>query len=714
MKKRIMVKQRDSSDCGAACLASVAAYFGLHIPVSRIRLYAGTNKQGTNLSGLIEAAVQLHFRARAVKSNGIKPAEIPVPAVYHLIMKNGLQHFVVVYRIKNKQISYMDPAIGKIIKYPLADFEKIWSGVVLLIAPTDEFRQGDKKKSTVLRFRELIIPHRRQLMRALLGAVLYTLLGLSVSFYVQKIFDSGLPDRNESFIVLLSLLMIGLLIFRIAAGYLKSILALRTGQQMDSRLILGYYKHLLDLPQRFFDNMRVGEILGRINDAVRIRIFINDVALGVVVNILSLVFCLTVMFLYYWKLALITLFTVPFYLLVYRIANRVNAKWQRKMMENSAALESQLVESIQGVTTIRRFQVEDRFHLITENRFINLMSSVYNGGRTGFMLAYFTEGITGLLIICILWSGSSMVIERVLSPGELLSFYTLTVFFTGPVQALIGANRSLQDALIAADRLFEITDLETEKKVVNEPGHFPEGDLVFKDVHFRYNPANAVFSGLNLHIPQYRMTGVRGESGCGKSTLLSLIQMLYPLDAGYILIGKTDIRDLSTAMLRKHIAAVPQHTDLFQGDFIFNVALGDPHPDLNRIFEICSRLGLDEMIGQLPDRYQTIIREQGMNLSGGQKQKIGIARALYADPSILFLDEATAALDPESERRVQETLRWFSGFKKTVVIIAHRAASLKYCDTVILLKQGRAVISGCDGNCLTEERDYAEWWTNYE
>jgi ATP-binding cassette, subfamily C, bacteriocin exporter len=693
MKNKILVKQRDVSDCGAACLASVAASFGLKMPVSRIRLYAGTNKQGTNLNGLIDAARKLHLHARAVRSRGIKPAEIPVPSIYHMVLRNGMQHFVVVYKIKNNKIWFMDPAIGQIIKDPVPDFEKAWSGVVLLLAPSEEFLGVAERNSLYSRLRQIIMCHRISLLKALFCALIYTILGFSTSIYIQKIFDLGLTNNDKSLISLISLLMAGLLALRVSSGYFKSLLVLKSGQQIDSRLVLGYYKHLLDLPQRFFDNMRVGEILSRVNDAVRIRVFINDVALGVVVNFLGVIFCLTFMFLYCWKLALIVVVSIPVYWLVYRIANGLNSKWQRKMMEQSAALESILVESIQGITTIRRFHASERFFMKAENQFMSLMRPVFSGGRSNFLLTCFTEGITGLLMISILWSGSTMVIDQILSPGELMSFYTLSVFFTVSVQSLIGANRFLQDAKIAADRLFEINGLEAEKKLIKGIDFFPEGDLVFDDVHFSYNKFNPVFCGLTLCILQNGITGVAGDSGSGKSTLLSLVQMLYPPDAGIIRIGETDIRDISTAVLRKKIAAVPQHTDLFQGDFIFNITLGDPHPDMERLFEICRRLGLDDFVRGYPQQYHTIIREQGMNLSGGQKQKIGIARALYTDPSVLFLDEATSALDTESEQKVLSALKWFSGFKKTIVIIAHRPAILDHCDSLICLKQGKAAIS---------------------
>jgi ATP-binding cassette, subfamily C, bacteriocin exporter len=712
MKKSIQVKQRDASDCGAACLASVASYFGLHVPVSRIRQYAGTDKQGTSLYGLIQTAERFHFQARGAKAAGITLSGIPLPTVFHLVLENGLQHFVVVYKIKKKRVWYMDPAIGKVVTRPRAVFEKSWSGVILLLVPSAQFRRGNEKKSAFFRFWQLIGPHRNMLLQALLGAGVYTMIGLSTSIYVQKIIDFVFPDANTQLLNLLSLLMIGLLCFQVITGYLKSLMALRTGQQIDSRLILGYYKHLLELPQRFFDSMRVGEIISRVNDALRIRQFINDVALGVIVNLLTMVLSLTVMFIYYWKLALIMLLSIPVYLLIYGISNRLNAKWQRSMMETGAALESQLVESIRGVTTVRRFGAQAWFNLKTENRFIPLMRAVFISGRSVLLLANATEWITRLLTITILWTGSYLVIERIISPGELLSFYTLTAFFTTPVQALIGANRSMQDALIAADRLFEIIDLETEKETYGGPGidRFPGGDLILKNVHFSYGPAKPVFSGLQLRIPENRITAVVGESGCGKSTLLSLIQKLYPLNEGNILIGEMDIQDISTTLWRDRVSAVPQQTDLFQGSFISNIALGDPVPDLGRIYDISQRLGLHEFIAQLPGRYHSVIREQGINLSGGQKQRLGIARALYRDPAILILDEATSALDPDSERKVQQTLLWFYNQKKTIIVIAHRLSTIKLCDTIVFLKQGKPAVCGTHEILLRADAEYAGWW----
>jgi ABC-type bacteriocin/lantibiotic exporter with double-glycine peptidase domain len=692
MKKFIQIKQRDASDCGAACLASVSSYYGLHLPVSRIRQYAGTGKQGTSLHGLIEAAEQLRFRAKGVRTTGHTILQIQKPAIFHLV-QNGLQHFVVIYKITNRYVWLMDPTFGKMIRDETHSFNKQWSGIVLLLIPSDEFIRVNEKKSPFVNCWPMIRPHRRVMTLAFLLAIIYAGLGFSTSFYIQRIIDVILPGTDNRLLKMLGFVMILLFWFRFVTGYLKSIIVLRTGQHMDRNLILGYYRHLLNMPQRFFDSMRTGELVSRVNDAMRIRAFINDVALGVVVNIFVMLLSLSLMFIFHWKLALLCLLAIPFYLTIYRINNRVNAKWQRKIMKSGAALENHLMETIQGVSTIRRFGTEDFFYTRTENKFNPLMQSVFISSRSGLLMSHLSEWITGMLMIILLWNGANLVMDHRLLPGELISFFTIASFFAIPVQALIHANKPLQDALIAADRLFEITGLEKEKNEKLQIECFPEGELVFENVHFSYGPATVVFNGLYIRLPMGRITAVIGESGSGKSTLLSLIQKLYVPDGGKIMIGDIDIQHLSTRILRKKIAAVQQHIDLFEGDFIYNIALGENKPDMDRIIEICDRLGLHSFIDQLPDRYQTIIREQGMNLSGGQKQRIAIARAIYKDPQILILDEATSALDAGNEKKVLDTLRWFYNQKKAIIVITHRLSTIRQCDSVVFLNKSADLIS---------------------
>jgi ABC-type bacteriocin/lantibiotic exporter with double-glycine peptidase domain len=428
-----------------------------------------------------------------------------------------------------------------------------------------------------------------------------------------------------------------------------------------------------------------------VNDAVKIRMFINDVALNMIVNVLIVIFSIVLMFLYYWKLALIMLAIIPIYLFLYWINNRINKKWMRVLMENSAELESQLVESLNASGTIKRFGLEDYANTRTENKFIILLQSIYKSSIKAIWLGGSSEYVTRLFTIIILWAGSYFVINRELTPGELLSFYALTGYFTGPAASLLGANRGIQDAFIAADRLFEIIDLEIESNDSNKLELTPAliGDINFHHVHFRYGTRVTVFGDLNITIAKNKMTAVIGESGSGKSTLLSLLQNLYPLQEGNITIGGIDLQYITNKSLRRMISVVPQQIDLFAGTIIQNIAIGEFEPDMQKILRLSAMLGINDFVEKMPATYNTILNEQGVNLSGGQRQRIAIARALYRDPEILILDEATSSLDPASEQKVQATLQWFMQQGKTIIVIAHRLATIKHADKIILLKEGK-------------------------
>lgn len=712
MRKSVKIKQRDITDCGAACLASIAAHYNLKMPVSRIRQYAGTDKRGTNVLGLIEAAEKLGFQAKGAKGGADALPKIPLPAMAHVIVKNGLHHFVVIYKVSKKFITIMDPGDGKIYKKKIEDFIKEWTGVIILLLPDEEFTTGNQKTSNTKRFWQLIQPHTAIMLQALIGAVVFTVLGLSSSIYMQKIIDFVLPEGNLRLLNMLSIAMIAILIFQIFIGAFKTVLGLQTGQHIDACLILGYYKHLLQLPQRFFDTMRVGEIISRVNDAVKIRMFINDIALSIIVNVLIVGFSIGLMFLYYWKLALIMLAIVPVYLLLYWLSNRINKKWQRTLMENSADLEAQLVESLNAAGTIKRFGLEEYANLKTENRFVVLLQSIYKSSMKGIYLGNSSDFITKLFTIIILWAGCYFVINRELTPGELLSFYALIGYFTSPAASLISANKNIQDALIAADRLFEIIDLETESSNENKVELTPEliGDIRFNNVHFRYGTRVTVFEGLNLILQKNKTTAIVGESGSGKSTLLSLLQNLYPLKEGNITIGGIDIQYISNRSLRQMVSVVPQQIDLFAGTIIENIAIGDFEPDVQKILQLAQLTGVNEFVEKLPAAYNTILNENGVNLSGGQRQRLAIARALYRNPEILILDEATSSLDPASEQKVQQTLEWFKQQGKTIIIIAHRLSTIKKADTIIVLKDGKVLEQGTHEQLLQTKNLYSSYW----
>lgn len=715
MNNRVKIKQQDITDCGAACLASIAANYRLRLPVSRIRQYASTDKRGTNVLGLIEAAEKMGLQAKGAKGSWDSLAKIPLPAIAHIIVKKTLQHYIVIYKVGRKNVTIMDPADGQMHKIKIVDFCNEWTGVIVLLLPGEQFAAGNKRVSNRTRFWQLVRPQRGVMLQVLIGALVYTILGLSFSVYLQKIIDFVFVDGNTNLLNMLSSIMIVIVLFELFIGVFKTVLSLQTGQQIDARLILGYYKHLLELPQRFFDTMRVGEIISRINDAVKIRTFINDVALNMLVNVLIVGFSVGLMFLYYWKLALIMLMILPAYIFLYWISNKINKKWQRVLMENSAELETQLVESLNAAGTIKRFGLEDYAIAKTEKRFIILLKSIYSSSIKSLYVGSFSDLVTKLFTVIVLWTGSYFVINKELSPGELLSFYALIGYFTGPAITLITANKSIQDAIISADRLFEILDLETEASSGNKAELTQEltGDICFNNVHFRYGTRLWVFEDLAITIRKGSTTAIVGESGCGKSTLLSLLQNLYPVAKGNITIGGLDIQFISSRSLRQIISVVPQQIDLFAGTIIENIAIGDSEPDIQRILFLSAQLGINDFVEKLPDTYHTLLNEHGINLSGGQRQRIAIARALYRNPETLILDEATASLDPTSEQKVKQTLKWFGQQGKTIIIIAHRLNTIKNCDEILVLKSGRLIELGKHDQLLDMKGEYYQLWNSH-
>ena len=587
MASSIKIKQHDIKDCGAACLASIGNHYGVNIPIAKIRQLAHTDNRGTNVLGIIQGAEKMGFTAKGVKGGMDAIDKIPLPAIAHVVVKEQLHHYIVIYKVSSPsgrsggEIEAMDPAYGKIEKYTFEDFQKIWSGVLILFAKNDDFKIYNERVSPLKRFWDLVQPHKTILIQALVGAVVFTVLGLAMSIYVQKITDYVLVEGNRKLLNLLSISMVFIVLLQAYIGSHKSIFVMKTGQLIDAKLILGYYKHLLHLPQRFFDTMQIGEITSRINDAVKIRSFINDVAIDLFVNVFIVIFSFTLMFTYYWKLALVILLVIPFYSAIYFIMNKLNKKVERKIMENAAELQTQLVESVTHIRTVKEFGIEEFSNLKTENKFVKLLFTTYKSGLNSIFAGTSTQFLASIFTIVLLWVGSGYVIDREITPGELFSFYALIGYFTSPVASLIGMNKTIQNALIAADRLFEIMDLEreeTENKIELQKENI--GDIVFENVTFSYGSRGEVFKDFNALFKRNETTAVVGESGSGKTTLIALLQNLYPIKGGKISIGDYDLKHIHYQSLRNLIGVVPQQLNLFSGNIIENIALGESFPNI--------------------------------------------------------------------------------------------------------------------------------------
>lgn len=690
MKKHCRIRQRDVTDCGAACLASVFAFYGLHIPVSRIRQTAGTGKAGTTLSGLLRAAEKVKMDAKAVKAPLESLTTVPLPAIAHLLLNNSYGHYVVLIDVADGQVKIMDPAEGAIKRMGISDFADTWTGALLLLKPGEGFTTN-RKIATWKKITALMRPHRKYLALASGCAILFSLLGLAGTVYLQRIVDGVLEKHNLVLLSLLSLLMLFLLLLQYCAGLLKGFLALKCSQAIDESLVMGYYRHLLRLPQAFFDSMQTGEMVNRINDAVRINAFVNELVLTAIVDAMILLSSIVLMFVYYWKLALLMMVIVPVYLLMFYWSNCINRRWQRRIMEAGANLESLFVQSLTAAPTIKKLAVENLVSGKVKQRYKGLLQMVRVSSWKQIRIQVSADFVTRLLMVLILWAGCYFVFRNLLSKGELLSFYAMISYFTAPVLSLLMTNRNVRDALIAAERLFEIMELDTEEPATGYPAQLDvDGDIEFRDVSFGYASGGMVLQNINIMIRKGSCMGIKGESGSGKSTLAALLLKLYEPIRGNIYVNEINLASVGAAQWRGHVVPVPQFTDLFNGSILENIMLDKPE-DMAKLEDICNRLGISEFINRLPLGWQTVMHEQGINLSGGQRQLISIARALYRHPKVLILDEPSASLDHETENKIMQTIEWYRKLGNTVIIISHSDAALKICDNIVVLKNGRTV-----------------------
>ncbi|KPL11919.1 MAG: hypothetical protein AMS26_19235 [Bacteroides sp. SM23_62] len=711
MKKIKKIRQHDQADCGAACLVSVAACHGLLLPLSRVREMASTDRSGTNVMGIIEAAGKMGLIARGVKGPFEALPGAPTPSIAHVILRNRIGHFVVLVTCGKRHIKYMDPAHGSIVKTSHEAFRRMWTGVLIIISPSASFSKEKKDAPVLSRFIKLARPFRKIFWQAFAGAVVYSLLGLSTSLYVQKIMDFVLANQNINLLNLMSCAMIMLLIVRSLTSYFKNLFLLKTGHQIDCGLMMGYFRHLLTLPQRFFDSMRTGEILSRMNDAVKIRFFINHTIVDLLVSLITILLTLTAMALLSWQLCLLAGLAIPVYGGIYIVYDTLNRTILRRTMEKGADLESQLVDSIRTQRTVRGFNLQDYAYNNTESRFIDLIRVNFSGGLISIRVSEAGDFFSGLITILLLWIGSLRVLHNMLSPGELMSFYTMLGYLMGPVRSLTGMNRTIRDATIAADRLFQILDLEGEKNQKTGIGiKRITHDIHFQNVTFRYGSRPLLFKGLDFSIPRSAMTGIVGKSGCGKSSIANLLMGVYPPRKGRILVNNCDINHFNKSHLRRVLAMVPQQPELLTGTILDNIAPSEKEPDMDRIMQIAEQTGMTGFLNSLPGGIYTALGEQGFTLSGGERQRIAIARALYRRPEILILDEFTSALDAEAEQAMIKLILPMKKQGMTLIVITHKLQIISKADHIILIKDGMVSESGHHDELYGSGGQYRQFW----
>ncbi len=713
------IQQLDETDCGAACLSMIASHFGKRLNIAEVRGQAGTDVIGTNINGLLIASKKYGLKGNAVKGSreAITPT-LPVPFIAHVhIQRNEttwVDHYVVVKKIDKKIIEIWDPdPLYKKQKISYKKFFESWTGYAIFFEPAVDFKKSERNDNLLLKFIPVFMPHTKTLAFSFIASVLLLAFGIISSFYYKYIFDEVIYSKAAFSLHTLTAGILLVTIIQSVVGTVRRILLSHFSFKTDLQLNFSYLAHIFSLPLSFFESRKSGEVLSRLGDLDKIKQTLSSAALSGVMDVVMLIVSGPILFSINSKLFGISLATVILVSSVSVIYARIYRSYYAKSMSQNAEVQSYLYESLNGVGTIKALNAEQLVNIEYEKKKMTAVATGWTVNRYGISQGLISGLISGISGILVYWIGSSAIIGGLMSFGTLITFNSLLGYFTGPLFRLINIQNQVQEALVAAERVGEILELEKEKdeSIQYMKPEKIEGHITFEDVTFAYGSRKPVYEHLSLDIAPGSWTAFVGPSGSGKSTFVKLILKFYEAQEGRVFLDGNDIRDIDTSYLRSKIGYVPQDIFLFSGTVRDNIALHNPDASLEDIIEAAKKAGAHEFIEKLPKRYETVLGEHGGGLSGGEKQRLALARALLGNPSLIILDEATSSLDTVSEMEIHKVIRQLKNEKISVILIAHRLTTVTGCDRIFVMKDGKIVEHGNHIQLLNEHGLYCEMWS---
>lgn len=678
MRKKCIVLQDGFKECGSACLLSIIRYYGGNVSMERILELTKTGKDGTNFHNMSLAGLELGMMSKGYFIDNINDLDnIEKPFISQIVI-NNYHHFVVVYKINGEKITIMDPAKG-MENISISEFLKIFTGYILIMEPTKKLPIYNDNNYLLNTIKEIIICNKKIIINLILLTLITTIFMCLYSYHFKIIIDKVI-DTNKLNLLIVVIIFAFVEVIKLVSEFLRNNLLLYLEQKIDLSIITNTINKIISLPYSYYKNRTTGEIITRVNDLFYVKNAISKIIVNIFLDIILVISAFIILFSINKTITVYLIFVVIIYLILFRVFKNSIKQMTNKIQEDSATVNSSLVETISGYDTVKGLNLENAFKNKINKQYLNMINDNLIMSRINNYQEFLRDLFEGIIVLLVMYLGATYIMDKSLTIGSLITYNSIIYYFLNPIRNTVDFYKELFYVKNSIKRINNILNLKYESQM-KKTGLVVNGKIEFRNLSFSYNGVRNIIDNFSLKIDDKSKVLILGDSGVGKSTLLKLVYKYYETPRGMVYINDKDIQDFKLGDIRSNITYVSQneilYTDTIKNNIILNRDISE-----EEYLKVSRLVYVEDIILKNKLSYDYMLEENGANISGGQRQRIILARALLKKGKVILIDEGLNEVDPKLEKKILKNI--FREYKdRTFIIISHRKDNIEMYDKVI-------------------------------